>query len=98
MDTIIGRYVWSKSGRDKDQLFIIIGIIDDCHVFLADGDMRHVSNPKKKKLKHLKITNKVAEEISETVTMKKKLTDKDLQNAVLRYKTEMNINRKSGEA
>lgn len=98
MDTIIGRYVWSKSGRDKDQLFVIIGIIDDCHVFLADGNLRHVNKPKKKKLKHLKITDKVAEEISQTVMMKKKLTDDDLQSAVIRYKDEISTNRKSGEA
>lgn len=98
MDTIVGRYVWSKSGRDKNQLFIIIGIIDECHVLLADGERRRLGNPKKKKLKHLKITNKVAEEISQTVMMKRKFTDKDLQNAVLRYKNEMVINLKSEEA
>ena len=85
MDTIIGRYVWSKSGRDKDHLFIIIDIIDDGNVLLADGNLRRVDNPKKKNLKHLKITNQVSEEVSETVLAKKKLNDSDLQKAVLRY-------------
>ncbi|HBR02655.1 MAG TPA: RNA-binding protein [Ruminiclostridium sp.] len=85
MDTIIGRYVWSKSGRDKDHLFIIIDIIDDGNVLVADGNLRRVDNPKKKNLKHLKITNQVSEEVSETVLAKKKLNDSDLQKAVLRY-------------
>ena len=71
MDTIIGRYAWSKTGRDKDKLFIIIGIYDDQHVLIADGEYRRVENPKKKKLKHLNITNRVAEEIRTIVTMKK---------------------------
>ncbi|NLP00521.1 MAG: RNA-binding protein [Clostridiaceae bacterium] len=85
MDTIIGRYAWSKSGRDKDRLFIIIGIYDDQHVLIADGEYRRVENPKKKKLKHLNITNKIADEIQTIVTMKKKLLDADLQRAINDY-------------
>ena len=85
LDTIIGRYVWSKSGRDKDRLFIIIDLYDDQHVLLADGELRPAGNPKKKKLKHLNITNKIAEEINMIVTMKKKLLDADLQRAINSY-------------
>ena len=98
MDTIIGRYVWSKAGRDKDELFIIIDIVDDNHVLIADGKLRRISNPKKKKLKHLNITQRVAEEVSDAVIMKKKLIDSDLQNAVLKYKDEIGSNRRSEEA
>ncbi|MGI6084695.1 MAG: RNA-binding protein [Acetivibrionales bacterium] len=85
LNTIIGRYVWSKSGRDKDRLLIIIDIYDDQHVLVADGELRRAAKPKKKKLKHLNITNKVAEEINEIVTMKKKLLDADLQRAINKY-------------
>ena len=85
MDTVIGRYVWSKSGRDKGRLFIIIGIYDDQHVFIADGDYRRVENPKKKKLKHLNITNSTAEEIRDIIAMKKKLLNADLQKAINDY-------------
>lgn len=89
MDTIIGRYVWSKAGRDKAQLFIIIGIYDDQHVLVADGNLRRAGNPKKKKLKHLNITNKVADGISEIVSMKKKLFDADLRRAIEEYKEDL---------
>lgn len=85
MDTIIGRYVWSKSGRDKGRLFIIIGLYDDQHVLVADGEYRLVGKPKKKKLKHLNITNKSAEEINMIVTMKKKLLNANLQRAINNY-------------
>jgi large subunit ribosomal protein L14e len=85
LDTIIGRYVWSKSGRDKDRLFIIIDLYDDQHVLVADGELRRIAKPKKKKLKHLNITNKVAKEINEIVTMKKRLLDADLQRAINNY-------------
>lgn len=89
MDTIIGRYVWSKAGRDKDHLFIIIDIVDTQHVLVADGDLRRLNNPKKKKLKHLKVTEKASLEISQTVLMKRKLLDSDLQKAVQRYNDEL---------
>lgn len=89
LDTIIGRYVWSKSGRDKDRLFIIIDLCDDQHVLVADGELRRVGKPKKKKLKHLNITNKIAEEINTIVTMKKRLLDADLQRAINNYNEEI---------
>jgi len=89
LDTIIGRFAWSCAGRDKGNLFIIIDIVDDNHVLIADGMLRKAGNPKKKKLKHLKITNKVDEEISKTILTKRKLRDADLKQAVLRYKNEL---------
>jgi len=90
LDTVICRYAWSKSGRDKDRLFIIIGIYDDQHVLIADGEYRRVENPKKKKLKHLNITNSTAEEIRALVTMKKKLVNADLQKAISNYLNKYN--------
>lgn len=97
LDTIIGRFVWSKAGRDKGKLFIIVDIADDNHVLIADGALRRISNPKKKKLKHLNITNVSDEYISQAVLMKKKLHDADLQKAVLRYYDEHDNNLLSGE-
>ncbi|HHW21770.1 MAG TPA: RNA-binding protein [Clostridiaceae bacterium] len=85
MDTIIGRYVRSKAGRDKDRVMIIIGILDSQHVLVADGMLRTVSNPKKKKLKHLLITDRVAEDISNIISAKKKLLDADLKKAIDSY-------------
>ena len=82
LDAVIGRFVWSKAGRDKDRLFIIIDVTDDAHVLIADGDLRPAGKPKKKKLKHLKVTQKIAEEISQTVINRKRLTDDDLRKAV----------------
>lgn len=88
LDTIIGRYVRSKAGRDKDHLLIIIGILDSQHVLVADGILRRVSNPKKKKLKHLSILDRVAEEICAIISMKKKLLDSDLIRAIENYSEE----------
>lgn len=63
-----GSYVLSKCGRDRGRLFIVTGIdkigIDEnkenkenienkIFVYLADGMLRKVEKPKKKKLKHV---------------------------------------------
>jgi large subunit ribosomal protein L14e len=85
LDTIIGRYVRSKAGRDKDRVMIIIGILDSQHVLVADGMLRTVSNPKKKKLKHLSITDRVADEIADIITARRKLLDADLKKAIDSY-------------
>lgn len=66
-DDYIGKVAYSTSGRDKDRLFIIIGIINDEYVYISDGDLRVVEKPKKKKIKHLKITSTSADEIKNSL-------------------------------
>ena len=53
-----GSVVKSVSGRDKDRLYVVT---DFSHQFvlIADGKVRKISSPKKKSLKHLKLTNTV---------------------------------------
>ena len=50
---VIGRVVLSRAGRDAGRRFIVVGIADDAHVLLADGSLRSLNRPKKKKVKHL---------------------------------------------
>lgn len=49
----LGRVVLSRAGRDMDRYFVVVGQVDEQHVLVADGDLRKVAAPKKKKLKHL---------------------------------------------
>ena len=63
----IGRVVCSKSGRDEGRSFIIVGIINNDYVYISDGDLRRVEKPKKKKIRHLDITNISAEEIKNLI-------------------------------
>ncbi len=53
--TMIGRIAQSTAGRDADRLFVIVAELDGEHVAVADGRLRKCVNPKKKKLKHLKL-------------------------------------------
>lgn len=60
MDISKGSLVYSRSGRDKGKLFVVLNMDGD-YVYLADGDTRRAEKPKKKKLKHINKTNTVLE-------------------------------------
>ncbi len=62
-----GSLVYSISGRDKGNLFLVLKR-DEEFVYLADGDLRKVENPKKKKIKHINKTNTLLEFDFENIT------------------------------
>ena len=63
MDDCLGRLVVSSAGRDKGCICVIVGIGDEPgYVLVADGRLRKVENPKKKKLKHTKPIEGIGEE------------------------------------
>lgn len=85
MDMYPGDIVISKAGRDKGRHFIIIERADENHVFIADGDIRRVEKPKKKKLKHLQIVKKLSSNESEIQTIKDKINkSQEVTNAEIR--------------
>ena len=64
-DNILGRVVYSKTGRDKGKIFVIIQVVNDRYVMLADGDLRKIENPKMKNVCHLKFTRMKADDVME---------------------------------
>ena len=59
-DTPIGRFVYSKAGRDKKRCFVIVTVDAERdnaagYVSIADGQLRKLEKPKRKKLRHLEI-------------------------------------------
>ena len=50
----IGRAVVSTQGHDKGRAFLIIELIDEHQVLIADGDTHKLAKPKKKHTKHLR--------------------------------------------
>ena len=47
----IGRIVYSRAGRDAGSHYVVVELIDDAYVAIANGCLRKVDNPKKKKMK-----------------------------------------------
>ena len=57
MDTslLLGSIVTSLCGRDKGRSFVVVEIIDADYVYIADGRLRRVESPKRKKIKHISV-------------------------------------------
>lgn len=82
MDIYPGIIVYSKSGRDKNKYFVVIEAIDEQYVYIADGNLRKLEKPKKKKIKHLKVTEFVTNDIMEKINNKDKITNSELRKII----------------
>ena len=49
-----GMLAKSKAGHDKGHVYVIYEV-DETYVYLVDGELRKIENPKKKKRKHVQI-------------------------------------------
>jgi large subunit ribosomal protein L14e len=54
---------FSKSGRDTGKMYVILKVLNEHLVLLVDGESRKMDNPKTKNLKHLNVTNTIAQDI-----------------------------------
>ena len=76
-----GRVVKSRQGRDEGRFFVILQVVDDQFVMMADGLTRKLDHPKKKKLKHLYPKPVLVEGIAEGLASRQ-LLDSDLRKAL----------------
>lgn len=81
----VGSVVFSRAGRDKGSFFLVVEIVDDVYVKMADGDLRKLAKPKLKKLKHLKNTGDVISGIAEKLLNGSKVYDAEVFSALRRY-------------
>lgn len=77
----IGALVKAIAGRENNELFVIVNIIDDQYVLIANGKNRTIKKPKKKKIKHLEFLNVVDNSIEEKLN-KKRLLDADIKKSI----------------
>lgn len=84
MEHTAGQVVYSKSGHDKGKAFIIIEAEGE-YVYLADGRTRTIEKPKKKKLKHVQITNYSDQELKDKIENRGQLLNADFVKALKRY-------------
>jgi len=63
LDDRLGKVVYSKSGRDRGRMFVVVEVVNENFVLIADGDLRKIENPKVKNIKHLAFTTTRAEAV-----------------------------------
>ncbi len=49
----VGQLVYSCAGRDRNRPFVVVGVCDDRHVLVVDGEVRPAARPKRKNVRHL---------------------------------------------
>ena len=81
----VGSVVFSKAGRDQGKFYVVMEIVDDNYVKIADGDLRRVDAPKLKKIKHLVNQGDVIEKLAEKFDESKKVFDAEVKSALRSY-------------
>lgn len=71
MEVLVGSVVRSLAGHDKSDCFIVLSL-EGGYAYVADGKLRKAEAPKKKKLKHLQKSGKIA------IDLKARLENKEL--------------------
>ena len=88
----VGRVVESTQGRDRGRLFVVISVVDDDFVLIADGDLRKVERPKRKKVKHLHAKPHLFSKTDEKLIRQAAISDSELRKALQAVK-ELTINK-----
>ena len=77
----VGQIIIPKRGRDKGRAMIIVAVNGD-YAYLADGVTRLLEKPKKKKFKHIQLTNTV---LDLTIPSGRALQDADIRKFLAVY-------------
>jgi large subunit ribosomal protein L14e len=81
----LGQIVLITQGRDAGQYAIIVRLLDDRFVFLADGDKKKFDRPKKKNLLHLKLIDYVSPEVQSSLLETGRVTNGKLRYALTKF-------------
>lgn len=93
-----GQIVLIKRGRDTGQYAIIIRLMDERFVLLADGDKKKFDRPKKKNIQHLQLLNYISPEVQSSLEETGRVTNGKLRFALAKYVNEFVYKMKKGES
>ena len=80
-----GQYVQVLQGRDSGKYAVIIEVLDDRFVRIADGDKRKFDRAKKKNLLHLKLFPEKSSEVAESLRETGRVTNGKLRFALSKF-------------
>ncbi len=88
----VGQIVKTLMGRDAGTVYVIIGVVDDRFVLIADGDKRKFDQPKRKNLQHLELQPMISSEVVHSLQESGRVTNGKLRYAVNVYMESANSN------
>ena len=77
-----GSVVVSTAGRDSGKMFLVVNAEGD-YVYIADGTLRRLAKPKKKKTKHVAATANTLDGIGDKLKEGKKVFDAEIRSALM---------------
>ena len=75
-------------GRDAGNYCVIVRVVDNRFVEVADGDKRKFDRAKKKNLNHLELQQYVSQEVKNSIDETGKVTNGKLRFAIAKYMDE----------
>ena len=77
--------VQSVAGRDQGKLFYVIGT-EGVYVLIADGKLRTIEHPKRKKTKHVRRVTRTESHVAEKLLRGEKVLNSELRRDLAVYR------------
>jgi large subunit ribosomal protein L14e len=77
-----GDIVRSRRGKDDDQLYVVLDLVDERSALVADGDKRRFDRPKRKNVLHLEPLGIHSEEVANSLRETGRVTNAKLRFAI----------------
>ncbi|MFD2640112.1 KOW domain-containing RNA-binding protein [Piscibacillus salipiscarius] len=94
----IGQLVRINRGREADQYAIIIEVLDETFVLLADGDKRKFDRPKRKNIHHVDLLDYISPEVEKSMIETGRVTNGKLRFAISKFVNEELADWKKGDS
>ncbi len=78
----LGSVVFSKQGRDEGSYYLVVDVLNENYVYICNGSLRKLANPKKKSVKHLKPNGIVLDVIAKKLKENKKVFDSEVMSSL----------------
>ena len=81
-----GRIVRSKAGRDEGRYFVVIALDGDEFAYVANGEKRTVEEPKRKRVKHLFVTEETISGLQKRLASGEKVENHEIRKWLSAYR------------
>ncbi|WP_018131303.1 KOW domain-containing RNA-binding protein [Effusibacillus pohliae] len=88
-EPLIGQIVEVTKGRETGQYAIVVGILSERFVLLADGSKRKFDQPKKKNIQHIRFTGEFAMEVYTSIQQSGRVTNSKLRYCLNRFASQL---------
>ena len=77
-----GTIVYSVAGRDRGRFYLVIEVVDDKYIKIADGELRRIDKPKLKQIKHVRTDGASIPKLAEKLKEGSKIFDAELRSSL----------------